>query len=306
MRSFVLPVVGYALIWAAALAYWVLVAGESPVEPLFVLGIFGIGFPVVTYVLLAGTVPLETQPATSWLEPVMLLVLFGAVAAYLVDGPGYVSGLAEAYAPGSETMQLWAKLGGKLAVFVVLPYVLMCLVIRHKLWSFGWHLPIWKMLRLRHVLLFVVLGGALCAFQYYLSSDAAPLREGEFTQDQLIKGLPIVFAWLFIEVGLVEEFFFRGVIQSRLAAFLRNEWAAMFIASLLFALAHVPGLVLRGDEIADPLMTTVNAILILSAASLTFGFIWMRTRNLLILMALHAVADVLPNYAELSATFGLS
>jgi membrane protease YdiL (CAAX protease family) len=182
----------------------------------------------------------------------------------------------------------------------------MAIIIRHPLSSFGWQTPVRSMFRPRHLMLFVVLGAIFCAFQYFVGSGAAPIKEGAFTPRQLAIGLPVVFLWLVIEVGLVEEFFFRGIVQARLAVFLRNEWAALFLASLVFALAHVPGLILRGAEQGDPWLVTANAILVLSAASITFGYIWMRTRNLLVLMMLHAAGDLLPNFAELSHTFGLN
>ncbi len=306
MRQFLWPAVLYGLIWAASLWYVVTTGGESAGGPLFVLAVFGIAFPAVTHVLTLRLEPFPTTWETSWLEPLAILALLGAIVLYLVYGVSFVEGQVEALAPDSGLAMLLAKTFAKLIVFVALPFILMSVIIRHPLSSFGWQAPVWHMLNVRHVLLFIVLAAVFCLFQYNLDSGAAPVREGVFTQDQLMIGLPIVFAWLLIEVGLVEEFFFRGIVQARLAVFLRNEWAALFIASLVFALAHVPGLVLRGAENGDPWLLTANAILMLSAASITFGYIWMRTRNLLVLMMLHAAADLLPNFAGLSQTFGLT
>lgn len=306
MRSFLWPIVGYALIWAAALLYWVLVAGESYVEPVIMFGVFALGFPALTYLLLTGDDPLPTTEETSWLEPYALAFLLAAIVAYLIYGPEYVAGFVETRAPNSEIALLIGQAAGKLAVFVLLPILLMSWIIRHPMSSFGWHSPSRRMVGARHLLLFFVIGVGLSVFQYFLGADSESIREGAFTREQMFVGMPITFGWLVISAGLVEEFFFRGVLQSRLAMLLRNEWSAMFIASLAFALVHVPGIVLRGNEAGDPALMTVSAILLLSATSITFGFIWMRTRNLLILILLHAAGDLLPSYVALSEIFGLA
>jgi len=306
MRQFLWPTIFFGLIWGASLYYVTSVGGTSPFGPLFIFAVFGIAFPAVAHVLTQGTQPYSTTWETSWLEPLAILFLLGLIVLYLIYGVGFVSGQAEALAPESDLALLLAQTGGKLVVFVVVPFILMSVVIRHPASSFGWQSPFIRMLNLRHLGLFVLLGGAFCAFQYFVGSGAQPIKDGLFTQQQLMVGLPIVFLWLIIEVGLVEEFFFRGILQARLAVFLRNEWAGLFIASLVFALAHVPGLVLRGAENGDPWLITANAILVLTAASITFGYIWMRTRNLLILMMLHAAGDLLPNFSHLSQTFGLT
>jgi len=306
MRQFIWPALIYGLIWAASLGYLVTVGEESPAGPMFIFAVFGLAFPVVTFFLTRRTEPFPTTWETSWLEPLAVLFLLGVIAVHLVYGVGFVEGQAEALAPGSERALMLAKTGAKLLVFVVLPFILMAMIIRHPLSSFGWQTPIWRMFRGRDVMLLILLGAVFCLFQYFFGNGAAPIKEGAFTSRQLMIGLPIVFLWLVIEVGLVEEFFFRGIVQARLAVFLRNEWAGLFLASLIFALAHVPGLILRGAEAGDPWLITANAILVLSAASITFGYIWMRTRNLLILMMLHAAWDLLPNFASTSHALGLN
>src|SRR5439155_10140948 len=84
----------------------------------------------------------------------------------------------------------------------------------------------------------LLVGGALIAFQYVLGGAAAPLREGKFAAYELFLGLPLCFAWLTIEVGLVEEFFFRALVQSQLAAWFKSEVGGVVLMSLIFGLAH--------------------------------------------------------------------
>ena len=60
---------------------------------------------------------------------------------------------------------------------------------------------------------------------------------------QLLLGLPLCFIWLFFEAGLVEEFFFRALVQSQLAAAFKSEASGMALMSLIFGLAHAPGFI---------------------------------------------------------------
>jgi membrane protease YdiL (CAAX protease family) len=47
------------------------------------------------------------------------------------------------------------------------------------------------------------------------------------------------------------------------------------------------------------------SILVLTCASFLVGVLWVRTRNLLLLMFVHASVDLLPNYVETVHAFGL-
>ena len=69
-----------------------------------------------------------------------------------------------------------------------------------------------------HLPVVLVVGGAFLAFQYFISGGGAAFRREHFTTFQLLLGLPLCFIWLSIEAGLVEEFFFRALVQSQLAA----------------------------------------------------------------------------------------
>ena len=151
----------------------------------------------------------------------------------------------------------------------------------------------------------LVVGGALLAFQFFLGNGAAPIRQGKFTASQLLLGLPLCFAWLVIEVGLVEEFFFRALVQSRLAAWFKSEVSGVVLMSLVFGLAHAPGFIFRGAGIIEGLGAKPTAleaiaysIVVLAVSGILFGVMWARTKNLMALMLLHAAGDLLPNFAE--------
>src|SRR5207249_5085396 len=88
-------------------------------------------------------------------------------------------------------------------------------------------------LRGSHLPVVLVVGGAFLCFQYFASSGGAAFRREHFTAFQLFVGLPLCFVWLVFEVGLVEEFFFRAVIQSQLAAAFKSEVSGVVLMSLI-------------------------------------------------------------------------
>ncbi len=119
---------------------------------------------------------------------------------------------------------------------------------------------------------------------------------------------PAAFVWLALEAGLCEEFLFRAVLQTRLAAVLKTEVGAVAVGALLFALAHVPGLFLRGNPEVDGystdlLQVTAFTVATLSPIALLFGTLWARTRSLLLIVLLHAAVDVLPSLADFVRTW---
>ena len=114
--------------------------------------------------------------------------------------------------------------------------------------------------------------------------------------------MPLVFLWLVLEAGVVEEFFFRVLLQSRLSAALRSELGGIVLMSLIFGLVHAPGLYLRTSMTQEGLpahpsflMAVGYSIVITSVAGFFLGVLWARTRNFLVIILLHAATDLLPN-----------
>lgn len=81
---------------------------------------------------------------------------------------------------------------------------------------------------------------------------------------------------------------------------------------MLFGLAHAPGFYLRGGGTLDNLGTNPSlfmsvgySILVLSVAGFFLSIIWCRTRNLWLVMAVHALVDLLPGISEFVTTWGI-
>ena len=148
----------------------------------------------------------------------------------------------------------------------------------------------------------------LSALMFALLAVVSPsLRQISALHLGIIGAIALVFAswaWHSLEAGLCEEFLFRACLQSRLTAWLRSPASAIVTTSLLFALAHWPGLYLRGGPdvdgwSTDPIQVAAFTIATLSPISLSLGLLWARSRSLLLIVLVHGAIDALPNAAEL-------
>jgi membrane protease YdiL (CAAX protease family) len=120
---------------------------------------------------------------------------------------------------------------------------------------------------------------------------------------------PGTFLWLVLTVGLCEEFLFRAVLQSRLTAFLKSATGAVVIGSILFGLAHAPGLFLRADPgefgaFQNPLYVAAYTVAVLSPTGIFMGVLWARTQSLWLLVLLHVAVDFLPNLPRFVQSYG--
>ena len=186
----------------------------------------------------------------------------------------------------------------KLAVHVVIPIAILKLVGARVL-------PLLALrMGARGVLpLLIILGGFFTLLMMVISPSLKEISGIRASATTFAWAAPAAFAWLAVEAGFCEEFLFRAVLQTRLAAFLKSEAGAIVIGALLFALAHVPGLYLRPDTAGDHLTGGLPQILaytlgVLSPIAVLFGLIWARTRSLGLLVLLHAAVDFLPNLSE--------
>ncbi len=100
------------------------------------------------------------------------------------------------------------------------------------------------------------------------------------------------------------------MLQTRLAAVLRSEVGAVALG-FRFALAHVPGLYLRGEPgvdgySTDLLQVAAFTIATLSPIAILFGVLWTRTRSLLLVVLPDAVVNFLPNLRRVPAHLDLA
>ena len=96
-------------------------------------------------------------------------------------------------------------------------------------------------------------------------------------------------ACFFFGAGLPEEFLFRAFLQTRLEAILHHPLCAVWLASFIFGLSHIP------IDLAGNLNNWQSALLTAFTYQMTVGFAlgyaYLRTRNVLPLSFIHTLID---------------
>ena len=295
-----------------ACAFAILLRNKSfePAEAIVVLVVFGVVFPLLAWAATLRAVPLSVsiRPSTS-----ALIIFTGYVillSLYLIGGPQWIDQYLPHLWVDSVRIRFFIGLAKKLVVFVVIPFAIFRFGFGYRVRDFGIQREGLRALRGSHLPVVLVAGGAFLCFQYFASSGGAAFRREHFTAVQLFVGLPLCFVWLVFEVGLVEEFFFRAVIQSQLTAAFKSEVSGVVLMSLIFGLAHAPGFIFRHAGEVEGLGSNPSAIdaiaysiVVLAVSGITFGIIWARTKNLFALMLIHAAGDLLPNFGTFVRTW---
>ncbi|MFN2622049.1 MAG: lysostaphin resistance A-like protein [Chthoniobacterales bacterium] len=242
---------------------------------------------------------------------ILLGFCLALVAAYLIWGSALTDALLPANWLASPRGKFFVVFARKLIVFVAIPFVLFRFLFGYRWRDFGLQWEGLRALKGNHLAVVVILSGAILLFQYFLGQGAASIRRGELNAAQIAVGIPLCFLWLFVETGLVEEFFFRGLVQTRCAAWFKSEVSGVALMALLFGLTHAPGFILRHAGLEEaigpdpsPADAIAYAIVILSVGGIFFGIVWARTKNLWAVMFIHAATDLLPNLKRFVVIWG--
>lgn len=283
-------------------------SGRSVEEPLAILVIFGLALPGLALLVCRGLPKLPPPPAIRNDGAILVgLTLF--IAVFLAIKGWIVTALA-----GGAADPRWHDSVNtlvKLAAFVAVPLAAYMLWGRLSPSALGLSFPPAGP-RGRSFLAFGIIGALLVAIQLLIGRGARPLLDGSLSQRHWFVGLVLCFGWMSIEAGLVEEVFFRIILQSRLAAVTGSQAAGVFLSALVFGLAHAPGLWLRGGGSIEGLGLTPSlplsiaySVATMGLGGLVFGILWMRTRNWLLIVTLHGLADALSNTPAFMATWKL-
>ena len=270
-----------------------------------VLVVFGIVLPLIAWLTTRHAVPLSISIKSGMPELIVLIAYVIAVSLYLIGGPQWIDQHLPREWTESQQIKSVITLAKKLFVFVAIPFAIFRFCFGYRLRDFGIQRRGLRALCGGHLPVVLAVGGAFLAFQYFVSNGGAAFRREHFTAFQMLVGLPSCFIWLLLEVGLVEEFFFRALVQSQLAAAFKSEVSGIVLMSLIFGLAHAPGFIFRyaGElEGLGPHPSALDAvaysIVVLAVSGIAFGIIWARTKNLFALMIIHATGDLLPNFGS--------
>ncbi len=290
----------YALAWCGSAAVLFATNSDDAVSAPIILVVTGIGFPLIACALTRRDAP---PPAIPVPRPGLELgVVLAFLALYAVFFSGYgLNAFHAAFAPGRLEAVLLVAF--KLVVHVGLPVLLLLAISGRPGALFTARANtrgFW--------LILLVVGAVSLGFISLVSPSLKEIAALKLSPPVLAATILATFAWLAVEAGLCEEFLFRAVLQTRLAAVMRSETGAACIAALLFGLAHVPGLYMRsGADVAGHsaslLAVIAYAIAVLSPIGLGLGFVWARTRSLLLVVLLHALIDLLPGVSEFAHTW---
>lgn len=99
-----------------------------------------------------------------------------------------------------------------------------------------------------------------------------------------LKNLPIVAVGIFFFTAWPEEFLFRGILQNLLAKSLKNDWAGLAIASVLFGAAHLP------NGVHFPHVNWRYGILA-TIAGFFYGWTWKKSGSIFPSAIVHAAVD---------------
>lgn len=96
------------------------------------------------------------------------------------------------------------------------------------------------------------------------------------------RSLPLAVIGILFFTAWPEEFLFRGLLQNLLSRTLKNEWAGLIVASIIFGLAHIFHAPYPNWKYAG----------LAAIAGLFYGRAWMKTRSLVPGTLVHALVDI--------------
>ncbi len=294
-------VTAYFVLWALFFVLLRKIYGFETSEAVPALAMLGLVLPGISLLATRRVPTLPYVVLRPVLESTILFAYLAVVTVVLVLG---FPGLARIT---TEPLHSFAVLGLKIATFVVLPGA-MGVASGYKINELAPVSLAWSALR---PALWMSL--AVLLMQALLGRGLHDIRSAHLAAWVIALAAPLSLAWLVIEVGIVEEFFFRVLLQERLAALLRSSWGGLVLAALLFGLVHAPGFYLRTAATQESLgshpallMAVGYSIVMTSLAGLFVGVLWMRTRNFAVVIIVHAAGDFLPNLVPWVKAFRLA
>ena len=275
-------------------------------DALVVALIIGLGFTGLVYLIAPPLATPSLQANVKPSELIFVLIYLVLMALLLTRGvpPWFPTTWKEHFIKRKTFTVVY-----KLLMFVFIPLTILRLFWAVEWAELGFSLgDLMGQIRSTALLIFL-LGG----FNLLVGGGATPIRARQFSGKQLAEGFVFAFIWNIVEVGLVEEFFFRAFLQTRLINYLNSPLSGICAASLLFGLAHAPGIYLRSAGKTGPLGehpslldSVLYTILVLSPTGWFMGLLFWRTQSLLAPILVHAGVDTVAHMAEFITGLGLA
>jgi membrane protease YdiL (CAAX protease family) len=287
-----------AAFWLGSVGYLV-VTGAGFLRPVIALVVFGGLLPALAWLFTRRTNP----PAIPVARPMReLAFVVGYLVLYAFYFLGWAIGAVQSVTEAGPERDI-ALLILSLGVSVSAPAVLLFLLGAQLAPLFDLGLK-----RKGFLPILAVVAPALLLLVIFASSNPKVGAVLQLPLATLAWAAPTAFVLVGLQSGFCEEFLFRAVLQTRLAAVLDSQIAAAFLSALLFALSHVPGVYLRGVPGMPGYSTDFIHVLAYSMGVMApIGFlaavIWARTRSLLLVVLVHAFAAFLPRIIDVANTW---
>lgn len=305
--------IGYSALYIITLLLMASIENFSVSESISILLIVGVFFSLISYFTSKSSIPLIQNKREQKKEILLLISILVYMSLFLTFGIDLIKQLTSQIILENNRAKEIITITYKLVFFVLIPFIAYKLIYKFNFRDFGLAVKAKEFFTIKNMIILISVASVLLLFQFFAGNGAKPIREGLLSSKQLLIGLPLLFIWLIFEVGLVEEFFFRAVVQSRLTAITKSEIGGIILSGLFFGLAHAPGYYLRSGGTLDSLglhptlfMSIGYSILTLSIAGFFLAIVWSKTRNLWLVMAIHAFGDLLPNLYDFIKTWGIN
>ena len=292
-RPAVSAAIVYLLIWGGS-TFYLFLRGADWVFPFVSLGIFGGALSGLAWFLTRKCDAPDVPVPRPGIELAALLA-FLAIYAFVFLGWGLGALKAAVVA---ERPQEIAVLTVKLLVHVGIPVAILW-------WLRAPLKPLFDsgLSRRGFWPTLIVMGAVLIGLLAVVSPSLANIAKLNPTPMVLVWGVTGAFVWNALEARPLRGVPVPGRAPIALCRLVQIQRGGNRRDILLFALAHAPGLYLRGGpEVdgwsTDPIQVVAFTIATLSPLSILFGLLWARTRSLLLVVLLHACVDVLPFSSE--------
>lgn len=184
-------------------------------------------------------------------------------------------------------------------IVYVLPVVLLAL---------GFRAPVQEVIILKSnfrkdAFLGVVICAALFIPLSLYSGSLKMLTNGRLSLAQLAAVLGVGFVYNIFMAALPEELFYRAFVQRRLSAGLKSPWSGLLLSALFFGIVHAAGNTSWGfgKTLLDGF---AESVFVQSFIGLLLGAVYLRTRNILLCIVIHAFINAGTNIALFAARIG--
>lgn len=156
---------------------------------------------------------------------------------------------------------------------------------------------------LKGIPLALTLGFALCVLQFFLSRQSSEIV-GLIRSGEAAYLFPLAILLMAVTAGFTEEFFFRGIVQTRIESFSHSKLISIALTSLIFGIYHVPYAYLKWPSKGN----WPDALALAFGQAIPIGVILGITfvvsrKNLLACVLLHSMINALPAMSFLRAMF---